>query len=56
MSRKRPFWLPEDARKARKNEVHENMVSYRAPNGKTRRYICSEKEVKFYKKVFEGTF
>lgn len=55
MSRKRPFWLPEGARKARKNETGPNLVVYRAPNGKERRYICSDKEAQFYADLFEGT-
>lgn len=55
MSRKKAFWLPEEARKARKGEVDKNLVLYMSPKGYIRRYICAEYEAKFYRAVFSGT-
>lgn len=55
MSRKRAFWLPEEAYKARKGEENKNLVTYLAPNGSIRRYVCGENEARFYYGVFYGT-
>lgn len=50
----RPEWLPEGARIASSFETHENLVSYLAPDGSVRRYICSDKEARFYHSLFQG--
>lgn len=49
-----PFWFPEGARRAKGGETN-GLVSYLAPNGKTRRYIAGERESKFYASLFRGT-
>jgi hypothetical protein len=50
-----PFWFPESATKAAKNETSPRLVSYLSPSGKTRRYVASEREAKFYASLFRGT-